>query len=195
MGAIGGLGALGTTDSRRGLVAAAVVATGVGTCAGTGDCSASGTTGDFSGISGDVAMGVSSGLSSGLGSLGVALLTLGVLGPAGASGTCTVPAFVVGFAVSGSGTGVFTTGDSAADAGRSRGVETVEVGVGMGEETPFSARAMGFGRARLGSGGLVALSCVATDASRIASAAPSIVDGGDVSRFRLCEGLVVGLFF
>jgi len=108
-----------------------------------------------------------------------------VLGPAGASGTCTVFAFVAGFVVSGSGTGVFTAGDSAADPARSRGVETVEVGVGIGEETAFSAREMGFGRARLGSGGLVALSCVATDASLIASAAPSIVGGGDVSRFRL----------
>ncbi|KAG9384771.1 Herpes-BLLF1 multi-domain protein [Pyrenophora tritici-repentis] len=175
-------------DSRRGLVAAAVVTTGADTGADTGDGGASGTTGEFSGNSGDVVIGVSSGLNSGLrsglGSLGVALLAFGVLGPAGASGTCTVVSFVAGFAVSGSGTGVFTTGDNAADAGGSRGVETAEVGVGMGEETAFNARAIGFGRARLGSGGLVALSCVATDASLIPSAAPSRLGGGEVSRFR-----------
>ena len=98
------------------------------------------------------------GVSSGLCSSGTALLTFGVLGPAGASGTCTVLPFVEGFIDSGSGTGVFAAGEGTTDAGRSRGVETVDAGVGIGDETVFGAGAMSCNRARLGSVGLDVLS-------------------------------------
>ena len=42
--------------------------------------------------------------------------------------------------------------------GKSRGVETVEPGVGIGEEVAFGAGAMNCSRARFDSGGFVALS-------------------------------------
>lgn len=134
------------------------------------------------------------GVSSGLASFETALLTFGVLGPAGASGTCTVFPFVDGFAGSGTGTGVLTLGEGTTEAVRSRGVDTVELGVGIGEATELGAGAMSCRRARLGSGGLDALSCVATDASLVVSMAPSVVGGGDASRFRLFDSLS-GVFF
>jgi len=158
--ATGGVGAFGATDSRLGLVEAAVGAEteteagGVGALTGTGDCGACATAGDSSGGTGDVVMGVSSGLAS----FETALLTFGVLGPAGASGTCTVFPFVDGFAGSGTGTGVLTLGEGTTEAVRSRGVDTVELGVGIGEATELGAGAMSCRRARLGSGGLDALS-------------------------------------
>jgi hypothetical protein len=170
------------------------VCAGTATCAGHGDGGAAGATGDISGAAGDVARGV----SSGLGSFDATLLTFGVLGPAGARGTCTViplVPFVSVFVGSGSGTGVFATGEGATDAGASRGVETADAGVGIGEDTAFGAGATGCSRSRLGSGGLVALSWVATEASLVTSAALSVAGGGDASRFRLLEGRGAAFFF
>ena len=89
---------------------------------------------------------------------GTTLLTFGVLGPAGARGTCTVFPFVDGFRESGRGTGVLVAGEATTKAGISRGVETVEAGVGIGEETVLGAGAMSCNRVRLGSGGLDELS-------------------------------------
>lgn len=154
------MGAFGATDPRVDLVEAVAGAvetaagTGLGARAGAGDCKASDIAGDSSGASGEVVMGVSSGLCS----FGTTLLTFGVLGPAGARGTCTVFPFVDGFRESGRGTGVLVAGEATTEAGISRGVETVEAGVGIGEETVLGAGAMSCNRVRLGSGGLDELS-------------------------------------
>jgi hypothetical protein len=162
----GGLVVFAATDSRRGLdeAAVAVGCAGAAACAGTGDGDAGTGDGDagaaigeFSEAAGDVVRGV----SSGLGSLDATLLTFGVLGPAGARGTCTVVPlvpFIAVFVDSGSGTRVFAPGEGATDVARSRGVETADAGVGIGDVTAFGAGAMGCNRSRLGSGGLVTLS-------------------------------------
>lgn len=79
----GGLEVLRATDSRRGRVEAAVVAGCVGACSGAGRAMISG---DLFGSTGDGWTGVACRLASFVSDL----LTLGVLGPAGASGTWTV---------------------------------------------------------------------------------------------------------
>lgn len=191
IGATGGLGALGAMDSRRGLDEAAVTVD----VACTGDGSATGATGDSSGAAGDVPRGV----RSGLGSSDAILLTFGVLGPAGASGTCTEfplafpSAPLVGrFVGSGSGTEVCVAGEAAIEAGVSRGVDTVDAG---GDAAAFSTGAMSCSRGRLASGGLDELSCVATDPSLVLPVVPSAVGNGEVSRLRLFDGRVVGFLF
>lgn len=184
--AAGGLAAFGATDSRRGRDEAAVTVN----WDGVGFGSAVEATGVFIGSVGDIRPGV----GCRLGRLEADLLTLGVLGPAGASGTWTVFPFVKTLVPSGRGTGVFATGEGTSDAGNSLGVETAEAGVAVGDVKELGAGAMSCNLARFASGGLVALSCVATEASRVA-VVPSVVTGGDASRFRLLDVRVVGRFF
>ena len=141
-GASGGLETFGATDSRRGLDDAAVTVD----CAVAGVCVGNDSWGDFSGV-GVVTVGVDGWLASFV----VVLLTFGVAGPAGASGICTVIAFV-DFNASGSGTGVFETGDGASDKGSSMGVEAIEAGVAEGDVVALNPGTLSCSRARLGSG-------------------------------------------
>lgn len=122
--------------------------------AGEGDGNGSGTRCDGSESTGDVPKGV----SSGLGSLDPVFSAFGVLGLADACGACTTTVSVEDLTGSGFGTGVCAIGECIVGVEKSRGVETVEPGVGIGEEVALGAGAMSCSRARFASGGFVALS-------------------------------------
>jgi hypothetical protein len=91
----------------------------VDNCAASGDALVS---------TGEAALGEDTALDP----LGAVLVVLGVLGPAGASGTCTVIPSLTCRLVSGNGTGVLASGDGSADAGVSLGVESAEADVREG---------------------------------------------------------------
>ena len=177
----GGLTAFGATDSLRGRDEAAVVAgcVGGGAVGVAADCMASDAT--------------AVGVGGSLGSFGVVLVTFGVLGPAGASGTWTVMPSLACLLDSGMGTGVLAMGESSADAGVSLGVERGEAGVRdvAGDVRTLDASALSCDckRGRFGSGCLDSLSSVATDAARGVSEGFSVAGGGETSRLRLLEVL------
>lgn len=195
LGAIsGGVATLAATDSRRGREdAAVVVAVAVG-----GGAMADARGGDGTGVveerldaAGDSARGV----GCLLGCLVAGLLTFGVLGPAGASGICTLT--VAGRVLAGCGDasaisgiglaaagvvatgfgsrrGVLIAGDGASDAWLCLGVEGEETLVSFG----VAASRQGLGTLtwsliRLGSGGCAVLSREARDASLTGRASAS----------------------
>lgn len=183
-GVIVGLGAFGATDSRRGRDEAAVTVV----CAGA---DGTGRIGDFLVSLGDTRAGE----GSSLGSFELNLLALGVLGPAGASGTCTVLPFVEDLRESGSGIDVCATGEWTTDVEYSLGVETAEVDVEIGDAVASEIGRPSCSLGRLASGCCMVLACVDTDASRVASEPPSFAGSGDASRFRLFDGRVIDLLF
>jgi hypothetical protein len=172
---------LGAIDSRRGRDDAAVT----GGCGGAGAGAAACVGGALDSI-GDSRAGV--GCRTCVFSVGLAV-ALGVLGPAGASGTClvleTAPS---GSFDSGSGVGVWAAGDGASSTGACSGVEArVEMGVAVDGVALSGAEAVSCSRGRFCSGCCASLSFEATEVSRVACSSPSAVAVGELSRFRLFD--------